>query len=93
MTTIAEPTLEASVEYYKTLCDQLQHALDSRVVIEQAKGVLAERHQLDMDGAFHLLRSFCRANSLPLTATARAVVAGQQLSELRQITGVSSRSR
>lgn len=72
--TTTEPSLRASVEYYKTLCDQLQHALDSRIVIEQAKGVLAERHQLDLDEAFQQLRAFCRANNLKLTETARALV-------------------
>ncbi|MPY80514.1 MAG: ANTAR domain-containing protein [Actinophytocola sp.] len=80
--TTTEQSLRASVDYYKTLCDQLQHALDSRIVIEQAKGLLAERHHLDLDEAFHLLRSFCRANNLKLTETARAVVARQHVAGL-----------
>jgi GAF domain-containing protein len=56
------------------LRDQLQGALNSRVAIEQAKGVLAHRHQVDMDQAFQMLRSYARANRIPLAATARGVV-------------------
>ncbi|HVM41259.1 MAG TPA: GAF and ANTAR domain-containing protein [Acidimicrobiia bacterium] len=54
----------------------LRSALDSRVVIEQAKGVLAERLALGMDEAFELLRSYARRNSILLADTAEAVVTG-----------------
>jgi AmiR/NasT family two-component response regulator len=54
----------------------LQHALDSRVAIEQAKGMLAERTKLDMDQAFRMLRTFARDSRRHLTAVAEAVVAG-----------------
>lgn len=73
--TTTEQSLQASIDYYKTLCNQLQHALDSRIVIEQAKGLLAERYQLNVDDAFQLLRSYCRANNMKLTATASGLVA------------------
>jgi len=45
---------------------QLQRALDSRVRIEQAKGVLAERHGLELDGAFDVMRKAARRNRLKL---------------------------
>ncbi|WP_326693959.1 ANTAR domain-containing response regulator [Streptomyces sp. NBC_01766] len=57
--------------------EQLSRALDSRIVIEQAKGVLAEQLRLDMDGAFAVLRGHARSNRLKLTDVARAVVERQ----------------
>ena len=53
---------------------QLQHALDSRVVIEQAKGVLAHTHNIDMDEAFRRLRERARSSSRRLADVARDVV-------------------
>ena len=53
---------------------QLQRALDSRVVIEQAKGFLAQTHDVDMDAAFGLLRAHARSHQMPLAETARQVV-------------------
>lgn len=55
---------------------QLQHALDSRVIIEQSKGILAERAHIDMANAFSLLREHARNNNVQLTAVAAQVVAG-----------------
>src|ERR671934_153764 len=52
----------------------LQRALDTRVVIEQAKGVLAERFGLDVPEAFQLLRTSARSNRMRLhDLAARAV--------------------
>jgi len=59
-----------------TLTEQLQTALNSRVLIEQAKGVLAERRQLDMEQAFSLLRTEARNTNRRLSELARAVVDG-----------------
>jgi len=56
---------------------QLQHALDSRIIIEQAKGVLAERSQIDMPTAFNRLRAYARSHNVQLTAVAEDVVAGK----------------
>ncbi len=56
--------------------EQLQHALNSRVVIEQAKGVLAERHSVDMNAAFEALRTHARNHNLKLTSLAEALVRG-----------------
>jgi GAF domain-containing protein len=59
------------------VAEQLQHALNSRVVIEQAKGVLAERKAVTMDGAFDALRHHARSHNLKLTDVALAVVRGE----------------
>jgi len=55
---------------------QLTRALNSRVVIEQAKGVVAERMGLDMEQAFHALRNHARDNNLLLTNVARSIAEG-----------------
>lgn len=55
----------------------LQHALHSRVVIEQAKGMIAEHGNVDMDTAFNRLRTFARDNNRRLTEVAESVVTGQ----------------
>lgn len=55
---------------------QLQHALSSRVVIEQAKGVVAYTHSASMDDAFTLIRQHARSNGLPLADVAARIVSG-----------------
>jgi GAF domain-containing protein len=57
--------------------DQLQHALDSRVVIEQAKGVLAERAHIDMDTAFKRIRNHARNSNTQLTTVATQIITGE----------------
>jgi AmiR/NasT family two-component response regulator len=53
---------------------QLQHALDSRVVIEQAKGYVAGRDGQDLDGAFRVLRETARSQRRPVADVAREVL-------------------
>jgi len=55
---------------------QLQGALDSRVAIEQAKGMLAERQRITVDEAFTLLRNHARRNGMKMREVARDVVKG-----------------
>ncbi len=63
-------TLQAS----QRLAEQLQEALDSRVIVEQAKGVLAVQHDSSVADAFQLLRSYARSNGRRLHEVAREVV-------------------
>jgi hypothetical protein len=61
-----------------TLNEQLQAALNSRVIIEQAKGKLAERLGIDMNQAFTILRDQARNRNQRLSDLARAFVNGSQ---------------
>jgi GAF domain-containing protein len=68
---------QRAVQHARDLAGQLQTALNSRVVIEQAKGIIAERLDCDVDEAFQTLRQFSRNNNLQLRSTAAALVAGE----------------
>lgn len=56
--------------------DQLKHALDSRVVIEQAKGVISHTHDLDMDAAYRLIRHHSRSTQTAMAAVATGIIDG-----------------
>jgi hypothetical protein len=58
--------------------EQLRRALESRIVIEQAKGVLAERFGLDIPGSFRLLRDSARSNRMSIHRLAETVVASRE---------------
>lgn len=59
-------------------CAQLQEALDTRIVIEQAKGILAERLEIDPDAAFQVLRRGARSNRMQLSDLAARVVSSRK---------------
>ncbi len=65
-----------AVRRHTTLSAQLQHALNSRVIIEQAKGVLAERLGVTMAAAFTALRSYARSNNARVSELALSIVDG-----------------
>jgi ANTAR domain len=58
---------------------QLQTALETRLVIEQAKGILAERLGIDVEEAFDVLRAAARSNSVKIHALASDVVCSRQV--------------
>ena len=70
--------LHALVDSLTVRNDQLEHALRSRIVIEQAKGILSERYGISVSDAFELLRSASRANRLRIHLLAGRVVAGRE---------------
>ena len=65
---------ERGARRQEQLARQLQEALSSRVIIEQAKGVLAERRGVHVDEAFRVLRTYARSNGERLSDLARRVV-------------------
>ncbi|MFI6477008.1 GAF and ANTAR domain-containing protein [Nonomuraea sp. NPDC050663] len=68
---------ERTARQRELVAEQLQHALHSRVVIEQAKGVLAERMDTTVDLAFEELRRFARSGNHRLSDIALAVIEGK----------------
>jgi GAF domain-containing protein len=58
------------------LNEQLHHALKTRIIVEQAKGVVAERTGVDMDQSFSLLRVYARNHNLRLLDVAQSVIDG-----------------
>lgn len=67
---------ERAIRRGEVLTEQLETALNSRIIIEQAKGVLAQAGNLDMDRAFQALRSYARSRNAPLGELARRLVTG-----------------
>ena len=61
----------------RVLAEQLQYALQSRVLVEQAKGVLSEFARVDMDDAFDALRKYARGRNERLVDVASALVERQ----------------
>jgi hypothetical protein len=68
-------------EYWRERAEQLQHALSSRISVEQAKGILGERLGLDMEGAFALLRYAARGERMKLHDLAQAVIDNDETPE------------
>jgi len=67
---------ERAMLQQELLAEQLQTALNSRIRIEQAKGVLAERAGLDIEQAFAMMRQFSRKTSRRLSDVATGVIEG-----------------
>lgn len=65
------------LERHEAATEQLQTVLNSRTLIEQATGVLAERHRSDMDHAFNSLCTYARSRGLRLSEAAHAVIHGE----------------
>lgn len=65
---------ERTITSAEILTEQLQSALNSRITIEQAKGVLARTHGTNVDAAFDMMRDYARRKNHRLSDVARAVV-------------------
>jgi GAF domain-containing protein len=67
---------ERAVNDARVVTSQLETALESRIVIEQAKGIVAERSHVSIDTAFTLLRTYARAHNALLSQTASEIIDG-----------------
>jgi len=67
---------QRTIQHLQVIVEQLQSALSSRVLVEQAKGVVAERFKIDMSMAFETLRNHARRTNLRLSDLAQCVVDG-----------------
>ncbi len=79
--TLLQPSDERPPDSAELLLErtiQLQTALETRLVIEQAKGILAERMWIDLDQAFQILRRAARSNGKSIHAIAHRVVSGRE---------------
>lgn len=66
---------ERAVRESAIVNEQLQHALNSRILIEQAKGVIAHLANVDMNAAFALLRGYARSHNQTIYQTAEKIIA------------------
>ena len=66
--------VERSIRNTEMVTEQLRGALNSRIVIEQAKGMLAQIHGVTPDQGFEQLRSYCRSHSARVSEVAQALV-------------------
>jgi PAS domain S-box-containing protein len=64
----------AKLYQQRELSEQLQGALESRIVIEQAKGITAQRHGVSIDQAYQRIRAHARSNNASLRTVAKAIV-------------------
>lgn len=71
-----------TIRQKELLAEQLQTALNSRIVIEQAKGVIAERAGVDMGTAFATIRAAARRSRRPLSDVAIDIAEGRLSPEL-----------
>jgi GAF domain-containing protein len=67
---------QRTLAHSETERGQLQYALTSRIVLEQVKGILAERWQVPVDDAFTAFRAYARAHNLHLSKLAREIADG-----------------
>ncbi len=63
-----------ALRHERQTTQQLQHALDSRVVIEQAKGIIANHHGITVDEAYQRIRRHARSHNANLRVVAEAIV-------------------
>ncbi|HXT46047.1 MAG TPA: ANTAR domain-containing protein [Pseudonocardiaceae bacterium] len=80
-----------TLRHSEMVTEQLQIALNSRLVIEQAKGILAERRHISLTQAFALMRAYARNHNQLLSHVARAII--NQAHHIAELTNVADPPR
>ncbi|MDQ2788874.1 MAG: GAF and ANTAR domain-containing protein [Actinomycetota bacterium] len=83
---------ERAIRHGEVVTEQLQTALNNRVIIEQAKGVLAQRGNLTMTASFDLLRRYARSRNALLSEVARQVVKNDLATDVLAAPAVHSKA-
>lgn len=84
---------ERAVKEHSDLSAQLQGALNSRIVVEQAKGVVAERLRIDMDASYGVIRGYARSHNSQLASVAEAVIEGSLTADELAVSRTERRDR
>jgi transcriptional regulator with GAF, ATPase, and Fis domain len=82
---------QRSIHRTSLLAENLQRALNTRIVVEQAKGILAERGDLPMEETFAVLRSYARSHNLRLSDLAHSVVYPPHMAD--KVLGIAGTAR
>ena len=69
------PVNASKLRQQEQLSEQLQQALETRILIEQAKGITLQKNAVPIDQAYDVIRSHARSNNASLRAVAEAIVA------------------
>ncbi|WP_328291399.1 GAF and ANTAR domain-containing protein [Kineococcus sp. NBC_00420] len=68
---------QQAIDNAEAVSAHLQHALESRVIIEQAKGIIATQQRIPVSDAFTVIRDHARSRNVKLSEVTRAIVAGE----------------
>ena len=83
----------ASDAELRTMVEELRRALQSRIVIEQAKGILAERFALSLDQAFELLRYTARSRRAEIHVLAKQVVSNHDITPAEIVAALAKQTQ
>jgi AmiR/NasT family two-component response regulator len=83
MSELREHATVDDLDYWRTRAEELQAALDSRIVIEQAKGMIAYMLGVDIGQAFEILRRSARSSRRNIHAVAADVIESRTLPSVR----------
>jgi AmiR/NasT family two-component response regulator len=79
MTELSDAATVSDADFWRMRAEQLQAALESRIVIEQAKGMVAQMLDVDVDAAFEIIRKAARSSRRNIHHVAAEVIQSRSL--------------